>query len=345
MSEDWYVIKPQPTMLNGLETEEWDNWVIDGFDELLTETPLGKEIYLCKGEYDGVLEVFETELKTEGIIQNVTPDAYTQGWKRQVLTRISDNLADYKYIKVKDTENNWQIYLIMTMPDTNGMYTKAAIHECNYILKWQDKETFQIRYCPCSIENASQYNTGENSVNSVIRTGFSQLMAWMPFEDYTLDIDRSYRFFIDYSPKTHLVYRTTSMNHVDYSYREQRIIRLIFTEDAYNPDIDNLDLWICGYANPDDIPQPTTPIEILYSGNPEIRIGGRKTLRVESENSVVFSLLADSSLSDKVSFEQSENQCVVRVVNDINIVGCHFKVVATCGAEYSELLMTIKGVM
>ena len=32
--QDWYVISPQPTMLDGLETDEWNDWVIDSFDEM-----------------------------------------------------------------------------------------------------------------------------------------------------------------------------------------------------------------------------------------------------------------------------------------------------------------------
>lgn len=342
--ESWYVEQPQPTLNSGFETDEWNDYVLDSFDEALTETPLGTDVYLCSGLYDSETEAFETEYETKAVIQNRTPDAYTQGFKRQVLARISDNLAEYKYIKAKDTLGTWQIYLIVTMPETNGIYTKAVIHECNYVLRWQDKKTKDIYNYPCLIENASQYNIGENSVNSVIRYGFGQVMCWMPLDDITLRVKRDYRFFIDYNKEEPLVYRATSMDRVTYSYRENRIIRFVLTEDLYNPDVDNIDLWICDY-NSDTVPQPPSPIVISYVGEPEIRIGGRKTLRVQSDSTVTFSLLADSSLDNKVTIEQSDNQCVVRCVNDTNIIGSHFKVIATCNGEHSELLMTIKGVM
>lgn len=337
-------MQPQPTMNGGFENDEWDSYVTDAFDEVLTETRLGQTVYLCNGLYDAETELFEIEYETQAVIQNVTPDAYTQGWKRQILTRISDMLANYKYVKVKDTKGNWQIYLIMTMPDTNQIYTKVPIHECNYVLKWQDSSGKVLSY-PCSIENASQYNTGENSVNSVIRTGFSQLMAWLSFDENTLKIGRTNRFFVDYDKTSPLVYRTTSMNHVDYSYNENRIIRIVLTEDEYNPDVDNVELWLCDYIDPENIPTPTEPIEVTYTGLPEIRIGGRKTFKVDSETAITFSLVGTDAVISKLRINQENNQCVVWVENDSSLVGNHFKLLAQSDADQSELLVSIKGVM
>ena len=91
---EWYLINPQPTLNSGFEKDEFTDYAQDGFDELLTETQLGKTIKFCKGKFDG--ENFEIEVDGEGIVQSETPDAYTQGYKRQLLTRIADKVADYK---------------------------------------------------------------------------------------------------------------------------------------------------------------------------------------------------------------------------------------------------------
>lgn len=342
--ESWYLINGQPTFNGGTETEDFYKYVNDGFEELL-ETPLASDVLFCSGQYDPETETFEVEVESKAVIQNVTPDAYTQGWKRQILTRISDMLVNYKYIKVKDTKGDWQIYLIMTMPDQNHIYTKSVIHECNYTLRWQNKQGIVYNY-PCFIEDASQYNSGVNDVNSVIRTPYNQLMCWVSFDDNTIGLKRDRRMFIDYTttypPE---VYKITSTSKVPYSYNDKRIIRLLFTEDVYNPDVDDLELGLCDYVDPDDIPQPTTPIVISYKGNPEIKIGGRKTFKVENETSVVFNLLHDTSLVNKISLEQTDNQCVIRCVNDVNIVGSHFKLIATTNDGQAELLITIKGVI
>ena len=340
--ESWYLINGQPTFNGGNETDDFNKYVNDGFEEVL-ETPLASDVILCNGQYDLETKTFETEVESRAVIQNRTFDAYTQGFKRQMLTRIADKVAQYKYIKAKDTMGNWQIYLIMTMPDTNQMYDKVVVHECNYILKWQDKKSGNIYNYPCLCENASQYNTGENSTNSVIKYGYSQIMCWMSLDDTSMNIKREYRFFIDYNKTEPLVYRVTSMDRVAYSYNENRILRLVFTEDLFNPDVDSIDQWLCDYTDPDDKPHPTEPIIINYKGNPEIKIGGRKTFNVDSSDNITFSLLISDRWVNEVILEQTNNQCVVRCANDTDMVGISFKLIATCNGEESELLITVKG--
>ncbi len=129
--KEWYLIGDLPVMNGGCEIGEWDNYAVDSFSEALSETPLGKQICMCRGGFDG--EKFETEIAAQGIVQSETPDAYTQGWQRQLLTRIADKIQDYKYIRY-----DGNIWVIMTMPADNLIYNKCVIHLCNYILKWQD---------------------------------------------------------------------------------------------------------------------------------------------------------------------------------------------------------------
>lgn len=340
--ESWYLINGQPTFNGGTETEDFYKYVNDGFEELL-ETPLASDVLFCSGQYDPETETFEVEVESKAIIQNKTFDAYTQGFKRQILTRITDKIAQYKYIKSKDTMGNWQIYLIMTMPDTNEIYEKVVAHECNYVLRWQDRKTGVIYNYPCLIEDASQYNSGVETVNSILQTPYNQYMCWLSFDDISISLRRDMRMFIDYSSDIPETYIITSTSKVSYSYNERRIIRITFTETEYNPDTDRVDLMICDYIDPNDKPEPTTPIVITYNGNPEIKIGGRKTFKVDSADTIVFSLLVDSRWTDKITIEQSNNQCVVRCANDTNMVGTNFKLIATCNGEQSELLITIKG--
>lgn len=339
--ESWYISQPQPTMNSGFENDEWDNYVNDAFDEVLTETKLGQTVLLCNGLYDVETGLFETEFETQAVVQNVTPDAYTQGWKRQILTRISDMLVDYKYIKIKDTKDEWQIYLIMTMPDTNRIYTKAVIHECNYILRWQNKDKKIFDY-PCFIENASQYNTGENNVNSVVRTPYSQLMCWISFDDNTLAIDRNSRFFIDYNYEKPMVFRTTSVSHVEYSYGDKRIVRFTLTEEAYNPDTDNIELMICNYVDAYEGTSITNKIE--YIGEPYIHIGGRKTFKIQDSNAT-FSIIASDEIADHIKMEQIENKCIVKCSNDVRLVGRSIKLIASGNNYQTEVIIIIKGVI
>ena len=338
--QDWYVIDPQPTMNNGLENDEWSEWVTDSFDEALTETPLGDTVKLCSGMYDGETGLFEVEYETKAIIQNRDFDAYTQGWKRQILTRISDSLASYKYVKATDTLGNTQIYLIMTMPASNKIYTKAVLHQCNYTLKWQD-DSGDIHYYPTYTADATQYNTGVERNGSYVETGYIQLMSWISLDDTTKELRRDKRMFIDYSVEHPDTYIITSTSKVPYSYNEMRIMRITFTECEFNPKTDRPDLMLCDYIEP--APQPTSPILITFTGNPELRIGGRKTFTAVTESEVVFSLVSTEMVGEKLTMTQTGNKCVVKCANDSAIVGASFKIEVAGGGQRSELLVDIIG--
>lgn len=340
--QEWYVINPQPTMLDGLEKDEWDAWVADSFDELITETPLRDDVKLCRGQFNGETGEFEVEFETQAIIQNRDFDAYTQGWKRQILTRISDNLAEYKYVKATDTLGNTQIYLIMTMPESNKIYTKAVLHECNYTLKWQDAEG-NIYYYPTYTADATQYNTGVERNGNILETGYIQLMSWLSLDDITKELYRDKRMFIDVASEKPETYIITSTSKVPYSYNEMRIMRITFTECEYNPKTDRIDLMLCDYVNPSDVPQPTSPILISYAGNPSLRIGGRKTFTAETESAVVFSLVYSEMWEGKITMQQTGNKCVVKCANDSAMVGASFKVEVAGGGSRSELLVDIIG--
>lgn len=342
--KEWYVIDPQPTMNNGLENDEWDAWVSDSFDELLTETRLGKIVKLCSGQYNGETGLFETEFETEAIIQNETVDAYTQGWKRQILTRISDMLANYKYVKVPDTKGKDQIYIIMNMPDSDGIYTKAVLHECNYTLKWQDSKTGVIYYYPSYTADATQYNTGVEIANNIIQTGYIQLMSWISLDEITVELQRDKRMFIDYAVQNPDVYIITSTSKVPYSYGEMRIMRITFTENELNLKTDRVDLKLCDYVDPNTIPQPTTPIDILYTGNPEIRIGRTKTFSVDTNNDITFTLNVLEEWRNYIELiNVSNHSCKVSVSYNPDMVGSHFKLIADNGTQTSELVIAVKG--
>lgn len=272
---EWYLIDPQPTLNSGFEYDEFADYAQDGFDELLTETQLGKNIVFCKGAFDG--ENFEVEVQSQGIVQSETPDAYTQGYKRQLLTRIGE-IADYKYIKYDGF-----IWLIMTEPTDNCIYDKCVLHQCNYVLKWQTP-TKQIVYYPTCIENASQYNTGEEG-DKTITLGYNQLMSYLSMDEISVLINRDLRLFVDYNTVNPLPYKVTRPDTVAYSYARKRVMCLVLTEDQYDPNTDSIEHWLCDY-----FPTSTETITIIYSGNPTIRIGGTKTLKVESDMPVVWSV-------------------------------------------------------
>jgi len=316
--KEWYLINPQPTFNSGFEYEEFDDYSSDGFDELLGTTPLGKDVMFCRGNFDG--ERFEEETQFKAIVQSETPDAYTQGWQRQLLTRISDEVRNYKYIRY-----DGKIWLIMTMPSDNTIYDKCVIHLCNYVLKWQSKTG--VIYCrPTHILDATQYNSGVQSVGRVLQTGYIQLNAWLAIDNTTAEIKRDMRMFIDISQESPETYIVTSTSKIPWSYGEDRVMRITFTECEYNPDTDRKDLLICDYVQSSE--HTEQDMKITHTGNAEIRTGGFKSFSAESNDTVVFKLVLPEMLEKYVSMVQNENTCKISVKNFSGIVGSFFRLEA-----------------
>lgn len=335
--ETWY-IEDMPVLNGGNEDNEWFTYAFDAFDEALDETILGDNVKFCAGQFNGETGLFDIEVEAKAVVQDRAPDAYTRGWQRQILTRIRDNLSQYKYIKFKDSPiAKEQIYLIETMPSSNHLYTKAVIHECNYTLKWQD-ESGEIYYYPSYTADATQYNTGVENASTVVRTGYVQLMSWISLDDVTVELQRDKRMFIDYSKKHPDTYVITSMSKVPYSYNEMRMMRITFTECEYNPDTDRIDLMLCDYIEPAPIS------DIKYSGEPNIRIGSKKTFTVDNENPT-FEIVATPDVLSKITLTQTGGKCVIKCDNDESVIGSTIKLKAAYSGVTKELLITIKGVV
>ena len=250
------------------------------------------------------------------------------------------NAGDY----VEWADSMW---LIVSCDWDKEVYTYGKMQQCNYILKWQDTEANIIERWSV-ILSASKYNNGEK-YNNIIVVGSNQLMVYLPIDAETLKLRANKRLMVDFNtdqPKCYDVTRvdTVTMGYDDIAeptYNGTGCILLVLTETEINPDVDRIDLMLCDYINPNDIPHPS-PINIVYSGSPSIRIGGRKTFTAETENEVVFSLVNSALLDGKLTMEQTDNKCVVRCALDA-AVGATFKVVVAGGGQRSELLVDVIG--
>lgn len=336
--KEWYLIDPQPTFNGGLEKEEFVNYVSDGFNEILTETHLGQDCFLCKGKYDG--NKFEVEMPIKGIVQSETPDAETQAWKRQFLTYIGA-IGNYKYVKYEN-----DIYLIMTEPSNNQIYEKVILFLCNYIAKYQDKDG-KIILKPFNVQNNSQYNSGE-SENKTLTIGYNQLLVYTSLDNETVWLSRNKRMFIDYRLDYPVPYKLTRHDTVSSSYGKNRVITLIFTEDQYNPKTDSIEEWLCDCMVPlSDSPAPS--FEITHTGKAEIRTGGiNKTFSVpEYDSAFTQNIVWSAELSDEQSgyvvLSPSGNQCKVKCLSNEKLVGTKFKLKCVRGNKSGEIEITVAG--
>lgn len=316
MSADWYLIN-SPHYTEGTETNDFEFNANLGVEDFLTDTPLSSKIFLCKGKFNNDDKSFEFEYETEGILQGVSPETQTKGWQRQLLTRLR-TISDYKYVKIYDEDyKRWNIWLIMTMPSNNKVYEKVVLYLCNYIAKWQD-DNGNIIYQPFHVENASQYNTGEEG-DKILTLGYNQLLVYTSLDDNTVYLDRTKRMFIDYNNVNPLPYRITRIDTVSESYGESRVICLVFTEDVYNPKTDSIENWLCDYIKPNS----PTLIEIIYTGNSIIRVGGSaKTFTANTTETVTWSV--DNDFNGNISLIPNGNACKIKCAFNEDIVNQTF---------------------
>lgn len=281
--------------------------------------------------------------KVNGVDQSLIIDDGTLPYYKDVKSLPDEYFDAGDYVEWADA-----MWLIVSCDWDKEVYTYGKMQQCNYVLKWQNTDAEIIERWSV-ILSASKYNNGEK-YNNVIVVGSNQLMVYLPIDEETLKLRSDKRLMVDFNTESPKCYDITRVDTVTMGYdgtAEPRYdgkgcILLVLTETEINPDVDRIDLMLCDYINPNDIPHPS-PINIVYSGSPSIRIGGRKTFTAETENEVVFSLINSALLDGKLTMEQTGNKCVVKCANDSALVGATFKVEVAGGGQRSELLVDIIG--
>ena len=282
--------------------------------------------------------------KVNGVDQSLIIDDGTLPYYKEV-----KSLPD-EYFNAGDlVEWAGAMWLIVSCDWDKEVYTYGKAQQCNYVLKWQNESTTTIERWSVVL-SASKYNNGQ-LYNNVIVVGSNQLMVYLPLDSETLKLRSDKRLMVDFNTDAPKCYDVTRVDTVTMSYDGvaepaydgKGCVLLVLTETEFNPDVDRVDLMLCDYVDPNDVPTPTTPINITYAGNPEIRIGGRKTFTAETEDAVVFDLVYSAIWDGKLTMTQTGNKCVVKCANDSAMVGASFKVCAAGGGARSELLVDIIG--
>lgn len=278
-----------------------------------------------------------------GVPQKLVIDDGTLPYYKDVKSLPDEYFDAGDYVEWADA-----MWLMVSCDWDKEVYTYGKAQQCNYLLKWQNADAEVIERWSVVL-SASKYNNGQ-LYNNVIVVGSNQLMVYLPNDSETLKLGSNKRVMVDFNTDTPKCYDVTRVDTVTMSYdgiaeptyNGKGCILLVLTETEINPDVDRIDLMLCDYVNPNDIPHPS-PINITFSGAPSIRIGGRKTFTAETENEVVFSLVHSALLDGKLTMEQTGNKCVVKCANDSALVGATFKVEVAGGGARSELLVDVIG--
>lgn len=171
------------------------------------------------------------------------------GWTEKFQTLIDTEIlvGDIVY------DSNEDIYLICTeVFNVDNIHYEGKFTLCNWILKWQDKETGRIFEYPCHEINSTQYNSGEN-FGDVFTYGSSQHQVTLPADEYTVEIDTPQRFFLDKGKKNPTSFVVTQNDTTSWLVGKKGVVKVTLKECAMDNDADRPDLGICDYVDINDI--------------------------------------------------------------------------------------------
>lgn len=278
-----------------------------------------------------------------GVPQKLVIDDGTLPYYKDVKSLPDEYFDAGDYVEWADA-----MWLMVSCDWDKEVYTYGKMQQCNYVLKWQNTDAETVERWSV-ISSASKYNNGQ-LYNNIIVVNSNQLMVYLPIDSETLKLKSNKRLMVDFNTEAPKCYDVTRVDTVTMGYdgiAEPRYdgkgcILLILTETEINPDTDRIDLMLCDYVVPNV--NPSTFLEISYSGKPEIRIGGKKTFTANTE--VTFSLIVANMWADKIILTTlTPTSCRVNINLDSSLVGVSFKLVAAGNGERVEQLIEVKGAM
>ncbi len=179
------------------------------------------------------------------------------------------------YVYMEDEDGEWKWWMIQHL-DERPSFRQYQILECNYTFKWITEGKI---YSCLGIQRVQQsYNSGSWDGD---RFGFVDNItsAILPTNNDTITIGYNHRFMITDPRRTTPIVWTVSK--IEDS-TPIGITEFKFTQETYNPTLDNKELMICNYYDSPiepEIPDVETELKstaaITYSGTkPTIKVGG-----------------------------------------------------------------------
>lgn len=274
--QGWYLLNQdtRPNVTGGYENDAFLENKDDAFAEAL-ETDIATSVIL----YNSDLSISK---QTRCIIQGNTANTQLKSLERTVLFQIGTVKAGM-YIFF---ENRY--WLIDGYPGNNGIYEKATMVLCQYLLRWQNSFGEIIERW-CNAVSASKYDVGENG-NFTIALSSNTYTIKLPGDEECLNLDRK-RVFIDRKKiNPDKVFKLTRNDDVLYDYGDEyhgSILSFIADKTELNLQTDNRELRICDYIDVDSqvLPEQTDKPEfIIFAniiGSDSIKLNRKKSYQVK----------------------------------------------------------------
>lgn len=248
------------------------------------------------------------------------------------------------------------VWLVYNADCDDEIYTYGDLRQCNYKLYWQDS-TGNIKSRYVWVQNASAYNNGEQG-NNIITLQSNQFMVYMIYDEDTCLLDNGNRINMVRNNQKCRPYVLTRPDDISYSYGEQGVLNIIFTQDQYRSESDKLvdledgsQVWICDYHSPVPSPEPpapdeTTDLSAVITGGNTLRCGRAKTWTVaftdRNGNEINDCDFRWSIISDHAITQNINDQKIQLKVDDEQLIDCSFILSVSVGdAVVAETTITI----
>ena len=289
---------------------------------------------------------FYNTLDIETFINFLTEDTIDLNINKQTRSNVAGYQKDFTSlisapVEHGDTFYNEQekTYWICTeVMCKSGLYYDGKLTRCNSFLKWQDDSGKIFEY-PVFDINSTQYNSGVQS-DKVLTLGSTQHMLTITADENTIVLERDKRFFNDRNTKSPTVFKLTQNDTTALNY-DKGLLHLTITEDEYNPNTDSIENWLCDYFKP----KVSQPIEITYTGDPIIRVGGSaKTFTANTTETVTWELITVAEQNKYITMTVTDNKCKIKCSNNELLIGSSIKLKCTdTSGNIGELLIDIVG--
>lgn len=148
-------------------------------------------------------------------------------------------------------------WLCVESNNLHGVLWEGTLQFCNYNIKFLSPLTGEILVYPVSLINNAR--GGGETVKEYMKTGASQLIMYISYDQHTVLLDNGFRFLIDRNKELPTAFEIKQADTVSYSDGNGRgYIQLSIEESQFNPKTDDKELMIADYY-----PDPTGSAEEL----------------------------------------------------------------------------------
>ena len=254
------------------------------------------------------------------------------------------------YVYMEDEDGEWKWWMIQHL-DERPQFRQYQILECNYTFRWITEGKI---YSCLGIQRVQQsYNSGSWDGDRFTFVD-NITSAILPTNNDTITIGYNHRFMItDQRRATPLVWAVSKIEDTT----PIGITELKFTQETYNPILDNKELMICNYYDspiepevPDIEAELKGTAAITYSGTkPTIKVGGSfKTFTpafsdetVTVDRWTISDENGDISGNENYIIERDGDKLKLKVALNYNLIG-KVLIVQLIGTDGSSAQLSVE---